>query len=286
MSHVVWRWEERDFGFRFRSGAGKRTREYYQARKPGEFYLVPASQRKLHSDRVEALAERAVAPTSPIVVTNPWRDYDRDWDWVVTDDGVCLNWAGCLHKEEIDRREDEGVQRAMELVAEHVQRATPVPLDVRLVQQLHVELMGPIYPFAGQWRTVSLHKGDGPTRWPLPPGGIQPLMDLLERDVFSRSPKLAPGDDEVFLYASEVMNELLAVHPFREGNGRTAFIVGNLILMQNSMLPLTTYERHADEERYIEACGAGRLGKRYEPLAKLLSEWEDRAIGQWRSAHE
>ena len=58
-------------------------------------------------------------------------------------------------------------------------------------------------------------------------------MGVLERDVFSRSPVLSDDDDEVFGFASEVMNEVLAIHPFREGNGRTAFIVGDLILMQN-----------------------------------------------------
>ena len=145
--------------------------------------------------------------------------------------------------------------------------------------------MGAIYPFAGEWRTVSLHKGEGPTRWPLPPGGIQPVMDVLERDVLSRSPLLTEDDDEVFRYASEVMNEVLAVHPFREGNGRTAFIIGNLILMQNGMLPLTTYERQADEARYFAACDAGRVLKDYAPLAALLAEWEDRALARWRELH-
>lgn len=286
MNHVLWRWEERDFGFRFRAGAGKRTKEYYQAHKPGEFYLIAPSQRKLDRNHIDALAGRVAAPNSPIVVTNPWRDYDHDWDWIVTEDGICLNWAGCLDKEEIDRREDEGVQRAMELVAELVQQSSPVPLDARLIQQLHVELMGTIYPFAGQWRTVSLHKGDGPTKWPLPPSGIQVLMDIMNRDVLSRSPLLSEDDEQVFNYAAEVMCELLALHPFREGNGRTVFVVVNLILMQNNMLPLTTYERHTDETRYIDACEAGRLGKEYGPLASLLTEWEDRAVAQWRSAHE
>ncbi|MBL8529771.1 MAG: Fic family protein [Burkholderiales bacterium] len=286
MSRLLWRWEEKDLGFRFRSGAGKRAQEFYQARRPGEFYVVPASQRKLDRSRIDTLAEAVAAPTSPIVVANPWQHYDHDWDWVATEDGICLNWAGCLEKEELDRREDEGVQRAMELVAELVQRPTPMPLNTRLIQQAHIELMGSVYPFAGQWRTVSLHKGNGPTRWPLPPGGIQPLMDVLERDVLSRSPLVSDDDEEVFGYAAEVMCELLALHPFREGNGRTAFIVGNLILMQNSMLPLTTYERRSDEMRYLAACEAGRLGKQYGPLAMLLMEWEDRAVAQWRSSHE
>lgn len=29
VNRVTWRWEEKDFGFRFRAGKGKRTEEYY-----------------------------------------------------------------------------------------------------------------------------------------------------------------------------------------------------------------------------------------------------------------
>ena len=286
MSRITWRWEERDFGFRFRAGTGRQVAELYQARSVGEHYVVPQSQRKLSKARVDAFAALANPPALPRIVPTPWQDYDCDWDWIVTEDGICLNWAGCLDQEEIHRREDEGVQRAMECVTALVERGEAVRLSLPLIKQLHVQLMGAIYPFAGEWRTVSLHKGEGPTRWPLPPGGIQPLMDVLERDVLMRSPLLSEDDDEVFSYASEVMNEILAVHPFREGNGRTAFIIGNFILMQNEMLPLTTYERHADEARYYAACDAGRMFKDYAPFAALLAEWEDRALVRWREHHE
>ena len=285
MNRVQWRWEDRDLGFRFRTGKGQRSQEYYQARNYGEYYVVPGIQRKLSAARIEALASVAATSPSPRIVASPWRDYDRDWDWIVTEDGICLNWAGCLDKEEIDRREDEGVQRAMDFVAEIVGREEPVPLSQQLVKQVHVELMGTIYPFAGTWRTVALHKGDGPTKWPLPPGGLQPLMDVLERDVFARSPHITDDDEELFGYVSEVMNEILALHPFREGNGRTAFIIGNLILMQNDMLPLAAYERRTDEGRYYAACEAGRIEKDYVPLAALLAEWEDRALARWREDH-
>jgi cell filamentation protein len=285
MKRIIWRWEERDFGFRFRSGKGKRMAEYYQARGAGEFYVVPASNRKLDKKRIDQLAGLSPDPASLQVVANPWLYYEREWDWIVTEDGICINYAGCIDKEEVNRREDEGVQRAMELVAELIQRAEPAPLTMRLIRQIHRELMGAIYPFAGDWRTVSLHKGEGPTKWPLPPGGIQPVMDVLERDVLSRSPVISDEDQEVFDFASEVMNELIAIHPFREGNGRAAFILGNLILMQNNMLPLTTYERLVDEERYYNACEAGRLHKDYHLLAELLGIWEDKAIMRWEGTH-
>lgn len=281
---IIWRWAERDFGFRFRAGSGRQAAEYYQAARPGEFYVVDKSKRKLPKEQVENLAASGMAPTSPRTVPSPWQNYDQDWDWITTADGLLLNYAGCLDRQEIDRREDEGVARAMEYVASLLERPDPVPLTVPLLQQLHRELMGAIYPFAGTWRTVALHKGDGPTKWPLPPGGIQSVIDVLDRDVLRRSPVISDADDEVFAYASEVMNELLAIHPFREGNGRTAFILGNLILMQNNMLPLDVYDRLHDEAAYFAACEAGRIDKDYAPLAALLSDWQDAAYERWEAS--
>ncbi len=285
-NRVFWRWEERDFGFRFRAGKGKRIEEYYQAAKAGEFYIVPKSKRKLSKARADDLANAMESITSPRVVQTPWQDYDRDWDWIATAEGILLNYAGCLDKEQIERREDEGVQRAMEHVASLIDRPEPVPLTVPLIQRLHEELMGAIYPFAGKWRLVDLHKGEGPTKWPLPPCGIEPLMDVFGRDVLSRSPVIDEDDGKVFAFASEVMNELLALHPFREGNGRTAFVLCNLILMQNDMLPLNTYDRRSDEQRYFAACETGRINKDYGPLQALIAEWADRAHAQWEVDHE
>ena len=284
MSLVRWRWVEKDFGFRFRSGAGRATAEYYQASEPGAFYAVSAKHRKLTKERVDELAT-AAAPTSLRVVPMPWKNYERDWDWITTADGILLNVAGCLDREELDRREDEGVARAIELVAMLVDRLEPVALTFALIRQVHMELMGAIYPFAGAWRVVSLHKGDGPMKWPMPPGGIEQLMEVFERDVLSRSPFLSDDDNEVFAYVSEVMGEFLAIHPFREGNGRTAFILGNLLLMQNDLLPLDVYDRRKDEARYFVACEEVRVHKDYGSLAGLVAEWEAAAQSRWESRH-
>ena len=281
MSKIVWRWSERDFGFRFRAGQGAAQSELYQALDAGTFYVIPASQRKLEKKRVDELAARTKAATAPRIVASPWRDYDREWDWITSDDGILLNFAGCLDREEIDRREDEGVARAMEFVASLLDRYGRVIVTSALVRQIHTELMGAIYPFAGAWRTVSLHKGDGPTKWPLPPGGIEQVMDVLDRDVLSRSPLVSDEDSKVFAYVSEVMGEFLAIHPFREGNGRTAFILGNLLLMQNDLLPLDVYDRKKDEARYFAACEEARVHQDYKPFASLITEWEEAAQSRW-----
>jgi hypothetical protein len=59
MSRVHWRWSEKDFGFRFKSGGGKSKSDFYQASEPGAFYTVPAKHRKLSKERIDELAAAA-----------------------------------------------------------------------------------------------------------------------------------------------------------------------------------------------------------------------------------
>jgi cell filamentation protein len=285
MSSIRWRWEERDFGFRFKKGQGLRASEYYQGAKSGEFYTVPQNHRKLAATRVKELAGSAPVPPSFNVVSNPWKNYHRDWDWIEAQDGICFNYAGCLDRQEIDRREDEGVGRALEYLAELVHRPEPVRLTLALLNRMHTELMGAIYPFAGMYRTINLTKGDGPTKWPYPIGGLGSVLSVFERDVLGRSPFLSVIDDDVYEYVSEFMNELLAIHPFREGNGRTAFMFGNLVLLQNGYMPLNVYDRKLDQDRYFTACESGRLHKDYKPLAALIAEWQEQAISRWEAEY-
>ena len=285
MNRVRWRWIEKDFGFRFKHGGGNKAAEYYQAARPGDFYIVPAIQRKLTKQQLDALALNVSPPAAPKVVPNPWQDYQRHWDWIVTDNGICLNYAGCLDREEIHRREDEGVARAMEYITDLLEKPEPVSVTIDLICRVHKELMGTIYPFAGEWRTVDLHKGAGPTKWPYPRCGIQPLMEELEQEVLSISPFISDDDEQIFDFVSSMMNEVLAIHPFREGNGRLAFILGNLVLLQNDLLPLDVYDRRRDEERYFDACEQGRIHKDYKPLALLIGDWEAAAIERWEASH-
>ena len=286
MSRLRWRWEEKDFGFRFRVGSGKRIAEHYQAGVPGDFYVIPVSERKLSKTRADELATRAAAPN---VAARRAQSLD----------GLCpglgLDRRSGRHPPQLRRvpgsggvasaAEDEGVARAMEFVSDMLSRPEPAPLTVLLVRQVHRELMGEIYPFAGAWRTVALHKGEGPTKWPMPLGGIEPLMEGFDRDVLSKSPVIADDDTAVIAFAAEVMGELIAIHPFREGNGRAAFILGNPILMQNDLLPLDVYDRRHDQGRYFEACEAVRVKKDYAPMTSIVHEWEDAAIERWEASH-
>lgn len=278
-NRTTWRWAERDFGFRFIHGAGKRAAEYYQAAKLDEFYHVPAGKRKLAKARVEELAAQITAPTAPTIVAIPWQDYgNTDFQQITTPTGdPCLNWAGCLSVEEIKDRETLGVSRTKESIVELAQREEPAPITLDFIRHIHIEMLGDIYPWAGEWRTVSLHKGDGPTRWPLPPFGMDPVMKHFAKDVLSKTPFLHEDNDEVITFAAQFMGDFLALHPFREGNGRTAFILTDLILLQNNLAPLDEFIRIRDQSRYFAACDHARLCN-YGPLTELLLEWETEAM--------
>lgn len=276
---ITWRWAERDFGFRFCEGSGKRLAEYYQATNPGEFYHVPASQRKFKKERIAELEPLFPKPTGPTTVAIPWRNYSDPDDQHITglNGSPCINYAGCLSKEEIEIRETNGVNRAKELISDLVLRDSPAPITLDLIRRIHEAMLGDIYPWAGKWRTVSLHKGEGSTKWPLPVTGMEPVMLAFEQVVLSRTPFLSEDDDELFSFVGEFMGEFLALHPFREGNGRTAFILAEMILLQNDLLPLDDYNRKRDELRYFAACEDARLKKDYTALASLVAEWQAEA---------
>lgn len=291
-ARILWRWAERDYGFRFRDGSGKRANEFYQAASAHQFYTIPAGQRKLDKARIDEIAAAATPPTAPTLVANPWHDYgNSDLQQITAIGGdPCLNLAGCLDPSELQDRETHGVNRAKAFIAELAEKSedAPAPMTLDLIREVHREMLGDVYPWAGEWRTVSLHKGDGPTRWPLPPFGMDPVMQEFARDVLSKTPFLSADDDAVVAFLARFLGDYLAIHPFREGNGRSAFILGDLILLQNGLPPLDTYNRRRDEARYFAACDAARLCD-YAPLTALLTEWMDERqrnlADHWKGTH-
>lgn len=276
---IIWRWAERDFGFRFQQGKGKQAADYYQAAQPAEFYHVPTAHRKLTKASLEELAGRAKVPTAPTIVANPWSNYSDPDFQVITGPNhePLLNWAGCLSMEEINFRETNGVNRAKEFVADLATREEPTPITLDLLRRIHREMFADIYPWAGEWRTVSLHKGDGPTKWPLPRYGWEPVFTEFEREILSKTPFLSEDDGAVCGFLAQLMGEYLALHPFREGNGRSAFVLSDLVLLQNGLVPLDAFNRQRDRDRYFAACEDARINKNYQPLVDLIIEWETEA---------
>lgn len=83
---------------------------------------------------------------------------------------------------------------------------------------LHKHLFQDLYEWAGQDRSVNIAKGG--SRFAAPPY-IARELDKLFSDMAARNDFRALSRDEFFDRLGAHINELNAIHPFREGNGRT-----------------------------------------------------------------
>jgi len=93
--------------------------------------------------------------------------------------------------------------------------------DLAHLKAIHHYLFQDVYPFAGQLRTVDMHKANDPT------GGFFPAARLQDGAEFVftalHEDNLLQGlDQETFTdRLAHHLDQLNHLHPFREGNGRT-----------------------------------------------------------------
>lgn len=84
-------------------------------------------------------------------------------------------------------------------------------------------------------------------------------------------------------YALGVVHvELILIHPFREGNGRTARLLANLMSLQANMPPLDysfidQTKNSEGFEKYIQGIHSG-VGENYEPIQKIFKKLLEQSI--------
>ncbi|MFZ2651261.1 MAG: Fic family protein [Burkholderiaceae bacterium] len=133
---------------------------------------------------------------------------------------------------------------------------------------LHRLWLGPIYAWAGEYRTVNVGKaGFQFAHAPL----IAGLMAEFERGVLARLTPCRPAPDaEVASALAEVHAELILVHPFREGNGRLARLLALLMALQAGLPPLNFSPlAGAGKRAYIVGIHAA-VGRNYAPLTAMF----------------
>jgi len=190
---------------------------------------------------------------------------------------VLKNRLGIRRKMEMDRAEFEALVLAQERYLGRVGPSTR--LTARLLCEMHRVWLGGIYEWAGRYRTVELKKGD--FRWP-PAFCIGENMENFEKGLLARCTPCRRGPlAEVSRRIAEVHAELLLIHPFREGNGRLARWVSELMALQAG-LPGPDYAfigRGAKERRaaYLDAVRKGYLGE-HGPLTAFFLEALERRL--------
>lgn len=161
--------------------------------------------------------------------------------------------------------------RALRMVELWVDSRPPgTPVGERDLLDVHARLMADIDDqHAGRYRSYRiLIRG---TRF-IPPGsqkfgGLIPVM--LER---ANTPGLHPA-----LRAAELHYNFVAIHPFADGNGRTARLMMNdLLLREGFPLTLVEIERRGEYLAALEEANAGRR----EAFALFVAGCVERSIGR------
>lgn len=128
--------------------------------------------------------------------------------------GVLRNRLGITDAEELARVEsDLTAVQMVELERGHL----PGRYDLAHLQEFHRFLFGDLYEWAGELRTVAIAKDDLFCLPQFIPSYAQDVFANLARTDFLRG-----RSREKFINGvAEFLAEINAVHPFREGNGRT-----------------------------------------------------------------
>lgn len=139
---------------------------------------------------------------------------------------------------------------------------------------IHKMWLGDIYPSAGKYRSVSMSKGGFLFAVP---NLIDSLMKNFEKKYLRKYTPCSTQDTEELALALAIVHlEFILIHPFREGNGRVARLLSDLMVMQAGREPLNylpiSHERNQEGfKNYILAIHVG-VSEDYGPIKKIFKK--------------
>lgn len=127
-------------------------------------------------------------------------------------------------KKAIEQSEFEGFLLAELTLTDELSNWTK--FNVKYIKKIHKIALGHLYSFAGKYRTVNMSKGGFlfPTA-----KFISQSMNAFNSEILLKMPNKYADKESLIKDIAKVHGELLFIHPFREGNGRTARVLANLM---------------------------------------------------------
>lgn len=181
---------------------------------------------------------------------------------------VLKNMLGIKRKREMDALEAVSLSDATDWAIRNYS------VDYRFTAQdinvIHQQWLGTIYPWAGQHRQVNISKGGFTFAVA---AQVSRLMAEFERDVLAKyTPCNFKNRDDVIEALAVTHCELVLIHPFREGNGRTSRLLATLMALQAG-LPLLDFSGITGKQKqaYFQAVQAG-LGRDYASMKNMFAK--------------
>ena len=170
---------------------------------------------------------------------------------------------------EIQEAEFEGFLYAELLLT--TQLTDKTKFDVEYIKNIHFLALKDVYAFAGNFRTVNISKQ----------GFMFPAARFLDQSMQEFQTEILNKllneyvklDSVLFIEdLARAHAELLYIHPFREGNGRTARVLLNLMLRKNGWEPLDFSKMNEELfQQYVIAVQSSAM-KNYEPMKKVIEQ--------------
>ncbi len=147
---------------------------------------------------------------------------------------VLRNRLGITRVRAMQRTESEALLAVQEWAIGHFGAAHR--FSANDISLLHRQWLGSIYPWAGEYRQVNVSKGGFMFA---AAGQVPRLMAAFEAQELVRfTPCKGMSDVSLIEALASAHAELVLIHPFREGNGRCARLLGWLMALQAGWPPL------------------------------------------------
>ncbi|WP_176719387.1 Fic/DOC family protein [Rhodohalobacter halophilus] len=136
-----------------------------------------------------------------------------------------------------------------------------------LISSIHKTAFNHLYEFAGELRQINLSKGG----FMFPAVKFLPsVVEEFEIEFLNALPDSFEEYEQLINHVAPLHAELLFIHPFRDGNGRTAWFFVDLIALKSGFDHFN-FEKITEERmpEYIESVQAA-ADKNYEPMTRLF----------------
>lgn len=159
-----------------------------------------------------------------------------------------------------------------QLIAKNLQEAYKWvinnPSDYKIQAENYIRninrlILKDVNPDCGKYRTKVVNISG--TEWSPPaPIDIPPLMEELSKEIAN-----GPENRSILEFAASNHAKLVTIHPFVDGNGRTARLLLCAILLSHEMPAIIV--RYDDRSRYLDALGKSNSGQIGELLGLFLN---------------
>lgn len=193
---------------------------------------------------------------------NPEGQYQPD-----SNDTVLLNKLGITDAQEMDDIELDLLDQLYDAVLADVE--VDQVIAVVDIFEWHRKWLGNVYEWAGQERSVNMGKGEFHFA---AAQQIPHCLKELDNKYLSLYTPCNERDDEQLIEAIAVVHvEFILVHPFREGNGRIARLLANVMVLQANKPELDFSAWDAERGGYFIAIQAG-MDRHYEPIKAFVRQ--------------